>query len=80
VKPNRIIMRDAKSYCAILLDDNNRRSLARLHFNGLTTKYVGTFEGKTETRHLIGELTDIYQLAPQIEARIAELESGKGEA
>lgn len=79
VKPGRVIMRDAKSYCAVLLDDNNRRSLARLHFNGLTTKYLGTFEGKVETRHLISDMTEIYQFAPQIEARIKELESGRGE-
>lgn len=74
VKPNRVVMRDAKSYCAILLDDNNRKSLARLHFNGLTTKYVGTFTGKSEEKHLISELTEIYQLAPLIEARIRELD------
>jgi hypothetical protein len=74
VKPKRIVMRDAKSYCAILLDDNNRKSIARLHFNGLTTKYVGTFKDKAEERHLISELTDIYQLAPLIEARLKELD------
>ena len=61
VKPRRVVMRDAKSYCAILLDDNNRKTIARLHFNGLTTKYFGTFDGKVETRHLISDLTDIYQ-------------------
>ncbi len=33
VKADRVVMRDAKSYCAILLDDNNRRPLIRLHFN-----------------------------------------------
>jgi Uncharacterized conserved protein len=77
VDPKRIVTRDAKSYCAVLLDDNNRKALARLHFNGLTTKYVGTFEGQSETRHLIGDLTDIYQLAPQIEARLHELEKPK---
>lgn len=77
--PKRIVMRDAKSYCAILLDDNNRKSLARLHFNGLSTKYVGTFTGKDETRHLISDLTDIYQLAANIEARIAELDKGGGD-
>ncbi|MFN3353498.1 MAG: type I restriction endonuclease [Brevundimonas sp.] len=76
--PKRVVMRDAKSYCAILLDDNNRKSLARLHFNGISTKYVGTFSGKEETRHLIGDLTEIYQLASKIEARIAELDSGGG--
>jgi hypothetical protein len=80
VDPKRIIMRDAKSYCAILLDDNNRRTLARLHFNGITTKYLGTFKAKDEERHLLGDLTDIYKFEKQISARIAELESGKGEA
>jgi predicted type IV restriction endonuclease len=75
VDPKRVVMRDAKSYCAILLDDNNRRTLARLHFNGLTTKYVGTFAGQSETRNLIVDMTDIYKLAPLLEARIEELEA-----
>jgi len=74
VKPHRIFTRDQKSYCAILLDDNNRKSVARLHFNGLTAKYLGTFIGKDETRHLLSDITDIYQYAALIEARIAELE------
>lgn len=74
VHPKRIVMRDAKSYCAILLDDNNRKSIARLHFNGLTTKYLGTFAGKDETRHQISDLTEIYQYADSIEARLKELE------
>ncbi|MES1973741.1 MAG: type I restriction endonuclease [Pseudomonadota bacterium] len=77
VDPKRIVMRDAKSYCAVLLDDNNRKSLVRMHFNGVTTKYVGTFDGPAETRNLISDLTDIYKLAPQIEARINELEGKK---
>lgn len=74
VDPKRIVIRDAKSYCAILLDDNNRKTIARLHFNGLTTKYLGTFAGKDETRQLISELTAIYQHAPEIEARLRELD------
>lgn len=77
VDPKRIIMRDAKSYCAILLDDNNRRTLARMHFNGVTTKYLGTFVQKEEQRHLLSDLTDIYKFEKQIAARIAELDSGK---
>lgn len=79
VKPNRVIMRDAKSYCAILMDDNNRKTIARLHFNGLTTKYLGTFDGKTETRHLISDLTEIYQHVSAIEKRIAQIEAGKAD-
>lgn len=73
VDPSRIIIRDSKSYCAILLDDNNRKSIARLHFNSPTTRYVGTFTGKDEQRHLIAELTDIYKLEKQIVARLEEL-------
>lgn len=75
VDPRRIVMRDAKSYCAVLLDDNNRKTLARLHFNGITTKYLGTFTGKEEARHLISDLTEIYQHADKIEARLKELET-----
>lgn len=74
VHPKRIVIRDAKSYCAILLDDNNRKSLARMHFNGQTTKYFGTFSGKDETRHVVGDLTDIYQFAARIEQRLRELD------
>ncbi|WP_292054652.1 MULTISPECIES: hypothetical protein [unclassified Brevundimonas] len=33
IDPKRVVMRDAKSYCAVLIDDNNRKTLARLHFN-----------------------------------------------
>nr|WP_231731737.1 type I restriction enzyme HsdR N-terminal domain-containing protein [Sphingomonas sp. CCH5-D11] len=74
VNPKRIAIRDSKSYCAILLDDNNRKTIARMWFNSPTTRYFGTFEGKEETRHLMPELTGIYQLMPQIEARLRELD------
>jgi hypothetical protein len=74
VHPKRIVMRDAKSYCAILLDDNNRKSIARLHFNSPTTRHFGTFAGKDEVRHQISDLTEIYQFADQIERRLRELE------
>ena len=78
VDPNRVVIRDSKSYCAILLDDNNRKTLARLHFNSPTTRYVGTFVGKTETRQAVSALTDLYKLEPAIVARIVELEGGGG--
>lgn len=78
VNPQRVHLRDAKSYAAILLDDNNRKTLARLHFNALTVKYVSTFSGKDETRHQIADLADIYRLADLIDARINEIEGGTG--
>lgn len=65
-KPQRITHRDAKSYFAVLLDDNNRKPIARLHFNG-RQKYLGLLdEQKTETRHPIEELDEIYQHADSI--------------
>jgi hypothetical protein len=67
VKPQRIVSRDAKSYFAILLDDNNRKPIARLHFNGKAKKYLGTFDAdKNETRHEIDSLDDIYLHADAI--------------
>lgn len=74
VDPKRVVIRDSKSYCAILLDDNNRKAVARMWFNSPTTRYLGTFSGKDETKHLISELTDIYRLMPLIEARLRELD------
>ena len=60
---NRVIDRDAQSYFAILFDNNNRKPICRLHFNG-GKKYVETFdENKVGTKHLIESLNDIYKLA-----------------
>lgn len=67
VKPQRVMHRDAKSYFAILLDDNNRKPIARLHFNSKKQKYVGLFDGeKNETRHPISSLDEIYLHAEAI--------------
>lgn len=75
VDPKRVIMRDAKSYCAILLDDNNRKTIARLHFNSPTARYFGTFVRKEETRHSVLEPVQIYQHDEAILKRVAELGS-----
>jgi predicted type IV restriction endonuclease len=67
VKAERIHMRDAKSYCAILLDDNNRKPLARLHFNGKSNRYIGLFTDKQEERIKIDRLDDIYSFADRLQ-------------
>jgi len=67
VRPHRVVHRDAKSYFAVLLDDNNRKPIARLHFNGKKQKYLGLFDAnKAETRYPIESLDEIYQYASQI--------------
>ena len=56
----RITHRDTKSYCGVLVDDNNRKPLCRLHFNR-SQKYIGLFDiEKNETRHPIAMVDDIY--------------------
>ncbi len=60
VAPTRIAMRDRQSYCGILLDDNNRKPLCRLHFDR-RQKQFGIFDAdKNETRNDINALDDIY--------------------
>ncbi len=50
----RVTYRDTKSYFGILIDDNNRKPLCRLRFNGKTKKYLGLFDGeKNEERHAL---------------------------
>jgi len=73
VAPERIVMRDAKSYCAILLDDNNRKTIARLHFNSPTARYLGVFVGKDEERRPVAGPVDIYQHSDAIAERVKEL-------
>jgi len=66
VRPQRVTQRDAKSYFAVLLDDNNRKPIARLHFNG-KQKYLGLLDSdKVETRHPITDLDEIYSHADEI--------------
>ncbi|HRL48847.1 MAG TPA: type I restriction enzyme HsdR N-terminal domain-containing protein [Propioniciclava sp.] len=67
---SRISMRDSKSYLAILLDDNNRKPICRLHFNR-KQRYLGLFdEAKVETREPISSLEELYASADVLRATI----------
>jgi hypothetical protein len=64
-------MRDAKSYCSVFVDDNNRKPVCRLYFNSKSTKSIGIFDSeKNETRHTIDDLGRIFDYSSQIEAMI----------
>jgi len=57
---SRISYRDAQSYFAILLDDNNRKTLCRLYLNGLK-KYLAIIdEQKKEVKIEISSIDDIF--------------------
>jgi hypothetical protein len=63
---SRIVPRDAQSYFAILVDDNNRKPLCRLYFNG-NKKHIALFDiNKTEIKKEITTLDDIFQYADDL--------------
>ncbi len=70
IDSKRIAHRDTQSYFGILLDDNNRKPIARLHFNR-TQKYLGVFDkDKNETRHPISSLDEIYEFSDSLKETI----------
>jgi len=69
--PSRIAIRDNKSYCAILWDDNNRNPICRLHF--LKTKLsVSIFEPSEEKKYDMERVIDLYQFKQSIQAAICQ--------
>ncbi len=57
---DRVTYRDAQSYFAIMLDDNNRKTICRLYLNG-NKKSIATFdENKKEIKNEINGLDDIF--------------------
>lgn len=62
----RVYYRDTQSYFGILVDDNNRRPICRLHFNR-AQKYIGLMdENRAEKRYPINGLDDIYQFTSEL--------------
>lgn len=67
---DRVISRDTKSYFGVLIDDNNRKPVCRLHFNR-KQKYIGLFdEQKIERREPIERVEDIYHHAEVLRATV----------
>ncbi|WIV53148.1 type I restriction endonuclease [Amycolatopsis nalaikhensis] len=67
----RVAARDTQTYFGVLLDDNNRKPIARLWFNR-SKKYLGVFdENKVETRLPITTVEDIYQHADHLRSTVA---------
>lgn len=68
VPPSRIFYRDAQSYFSVLVDDNNRKPVCRLYFNG-KKKQIGIFatgDTKVETKHNLEHLDQIFDFAPAL--------------
>lgn len=71
---SRIVGRDTQSYFGVLLDDNNRKPLCRLLFNG-KQKYLGIMqEDKSVLRQPIQNIDDIYNHVDELLASVEHYE------
>lgn len=71
VAVDRIVGRDTQTYFGVLLDDNNRKPIARLWFNR-SKWYLGLFdEDKKETRLPLDTPQDIYRHADTLRKTVA---------
>ena len=71
VPAKRVVMRDAQSYCAVLLDDNNRKPICRLRFNNTQKLKLGLFNAQKEEEQVALEsVDDIHNFAEQIRATV----------
>jgi hypothetical protein len=64
---DRITYRDAHSYFAIFIDDNNRKTVCRLYFNSPTNKRIAFLnDDKKEVMYKIQSLDEIYNYSEQL--------------
>ena len=78
----RVVMRDRRGYCAILLDNTNRKPICRLYFNDMERKRIGLFDKgrKDEDTVQITKLDEIFNYADRLQATIERYESPKSSA
>lgn len=66
IRSQRITYRDAQSYFAVILDDSNRKTIARIYLNS-AKKYLGLIgEDGKEVKNQIESLEDIYTYSQQL--------------
>lgn len=73
----RISYRDAQTYFAIVLDDNNRKTLCRLYLNGNKKYFVTLDENKKEVKAEIKSLDDIFSFSEQFFKIVVGYDKGK---
>lgn len=72
---SRIAFRDTQSYFGVLMDDNNRKPLCRLHFNS-AKKYLELFHNGKDNgeKKLLESLDEIYHYKSELQATIKNYE------
>jgi hypothetical protein len=70
---DRITYRDAQSYFAIFIDDNNRKPVCRLYLNSPTNKQIAFIgDDKKEFKHRLNTIDDIYTHTDTLIAAVAK--------
>lgn len=77
ISSSRIAFRDAQSYFAILLDDNNRKTICRLYLNGGKKYFAFIDDQKKEVKNEIATLDDIFNFAELLHKIVATYDSEK---
>lgn len=69
--PSKVSIRDAKSYCSVLYDDNNRKPICRLYYN-TQQKKIGLFDRAEggEERMPLESVDDLFNYAPRLRATV----------
>ena len=69
ISPKRVVMRDAKTYCAVLCDDNNRKPICRFHFGNKKLSIL-LFDKDKEERVYMEDIDDIYELGERLKETV----------
>jgi hypothetical protein len=77
ISSSRIAFRDAQSYFAILLDDNNRKTICRLYLNGNKKYFAFIDDQKKEVKNEITTLDDIFNFAELLHQIVANYDTEK---
>lgn len=73
IAADRITYRDAQSYFAIFIDDNNRKPVCRLYFNNSDNKRIRIFGADLQwSKHEIQTLDDIFNLQDELKQAVAK--------
>lgn len=71
VEPGRISLRDAKTYCAIFFDDNNRKPICRLFFNTKDKLMIAFPAPCLDEKIQISNVQELYKFKDRIKGIIS---------
>lgn len=77
IDAKRIVYRDAQSYFAVLLDDNNRKTICRFYLHGNKSIIAMLDEQKKEVKTELTSLDDIFKFSSALIEKVGSYEKNK---